>query len=247
VKSEPQQYAILGSTPPTIGIGGKFNLVVRVDSAHWQRVGHTGVELRIESNPTVARFDEAEWTRRSGAVTSGWKPFGAPVYERSGVVKLQFRPVNGDSLWLDSVAFLAIPFQGYLGNNRRDTFKITMAVAEQLCAPASMAAVPYQVDSICGLSNRLLQFTGQGYTLKQSVPNPSGTQAIIEFTLGMEAPTVLELFSADGKSVSRVIDAQLPAGSYSVPVDVRQLSSGLYYYRLTSGPYGAVRSMTVVK
>jgi len=247
ISSEPQQYAIFASTPPSIGIGGRFNLIVRVDSAHWHRTGHKGVELRIESNPTVARFDEAEWNKRSGGVTSGWKPSGAPVYERAGIVKLQFRPAGGDSLWLDSVAFLAIPFQGYLGNNKRDTFKVTMTVAEVICAPPSMASVPYQVDSICGLSNRLLVFSGQGYVLKQSVPNPSGTQAVIEFTLGMEAPTTLELFSADGRSVERVIDAQLPAGSYSVPVDVRRFPSGLYYYRLTSGPFGAVRSMTVVK
>ena len=31
------------------------------------------------------------------------------------------------------------------------------------------------------------------------------------------------------------------------PVDVRSIPSGLYYYRLTSGPYGAVRMMTVAK
>jgi hypothetical protein len=247
VTSEPQQYSITASTPQSVGIGGKFNLIVRVDGVHWPKVGHSGVELRIESNPTVARFDEAEWSRRSSAVTSGWKPSGTPQYEKPGIVKLTFLPVGGDSLWLDSVAFLAIPFQGYLGNKSVDTFKVTMTVAEVVCAPPSLASVPYRVDSICGLSSRLLLFTGQGYVLKQSVPNPSGTEAIIDFTLGMEAPTKLELFGADGRSVKTMIDATLPAGSYSVPVDVRLLPSGLYYYRLTSGPFGAVRSMTVVK
>lgn len=247
ITSEPQQYSILAATPPSVGIGGRFNLVVRVDSAHWLHVGHTGVELRVESNPTVSRFDEVEWNNRALSVVSGWKPFGAPIYESPGVIRLQFRPVGADSLWLDSVAFLAIPFQGYLGNSSVDTFDVTMTVAEHLCAPPSIASIPYQVDSICGLSNRLLQFTGDGYVLKQSVPNPSGTQAIIDFTIGMEAPTKLELLSVDGRVVDRVVEAVLPPGDYSVMIDVRHIPSGLYYYRLTSGPFGAVRSMTVVK
>lgn len=246
ITSEPQEYAIEASTPPSVSIGGEFNLVVEVDNAHWPGIGEPSVKLRIENNPTVARFDAVEWAARANTVTTGWKPYGTPVVE-PGVVILEFRPAGGDSLPLDGVTFLSIPYRGFLGNSALDTFRVAMIPADPQCAPLALSSIPYRVDSICNLSGRLLQFTGGPYALKQSVPNPSGATAMIEFTLGMEAPTTLELFSSDGRLIRMLVDASLPAGNHTVQVDVQELSSGLYYYRLTSGPYGAVRSMTVAK
>jgi hypothetical protein len=63
----------------------------------------------------------------------------------------------------------------------------------------------------------------------------------------MEAATTLEVFSNDGKLVETLINQQLPAGDYTIPLNVREFPSGLYYYRLTSGPFSSIRHMLVTK
>lgn len=245
--SEPQEYMILAATPSKVNLGNGFDLEVDVVQAHWRNLGQQGVELRVVNNPTMARFDLDEWKRRTAGLTAGWVPTGDPIIDTPGIVVIRFGPVGAASLPLDDMKFPALPYQGFLGNSQIDTFKVSMTPAETLCSPPAFASVAYVSDSLCGLSNRLIQLTGSDYALKQSRPNPSGTTTIIEFTLGLESETRLELFTSDGQLLRTMIDGMMPAGTYSFPVDVRTIPSGLYYYRLTSGPYGAVRSMTVAK
>ncbi len=247
LESRDQYYSILANTPRSVGIGGRFDVVVHVDSSFWRNVPRREVVVAIDNNPTVARFDITRWNERAAQVASGWAPVGAPVFDMAGRVRIRFRPLNIDALPLDSVFFLAFPYEGFLGNSTSDTFRVTLIPVESECGPPAMALVPYSIDSICGLSDRLIQITGTAYALKQSRPNPSSTVANIEFTLGMEAQTTLQVFAADGRLVRTLVDQVLPAGVHTVPLEVRTLSSGIYYYRLTSGPFGAVRSLMVAK
>ncbi len=247
IRSEAQQFTIAAVTPQSVAIGGKFDLVVNVAAVHWPGIGVSGVKVKIQNNPTVARFDVPAWNTRAAGAVNGWIPDGAPVVEKSGVVTISFRPASGGVLPLDNVSFIPFPYDGFLGNNSRDSFSVTLIPANPPCSPQAATLAPYQVDSICGLSSRLIQVTGGAYQLKQSAPNPSGTTATIEFTLGMEAQTTLELVDVNGASVGRLVDGVLPAGRHTVDVDVRKLPSGLYYYRLNSGPYNAVRTMTIAK
>jgi hypothetical protein len=250
--SRPQQYAILASAPEKVALGKEFNLGVKVDGVVWRQLPRTGATLRVEYNPTVARFDVDRWKAMTDTCKADWRPVGEPKIERPGVVLVRFEPGTGDPrvakpLPLDSVEFIALPFRSFLGNNDRDTLRVTMTSEDSLCAPPCTAMAPYVLDSLCGITTRIFEFTGAPYALKQNTPNPSGDATTIEFTLGMDAPTVLELFATDGRLVKRLAEGPMAAGTYSIDVNTRELPSGLYYYRLTSGPYGAVRQMVVTK
>ena len=84
-----------------------------------------------------------------------------------------------------------------------------------------------------------------GLKLWQSVPNPSRDRAEIRYSLAKAMDVRLELYDGAGRLV-KVLDAGMrQAGEQSVVVDVHELASGLYHYRLTS-PSGTVsRTMTV--
>jgi hypothetical protein len=247
LKGEAQKFFISGMTPPSFSIGQSFDLLISVDSAHWTGTPHAGVSLRVEFNSTIANFSPTAWQERIDTSEIGWVPSGRPVFEKPGVLLLNFVPRSGSVASLDNLTFPALPFWGYLGNSGLDTFRITMSVAEQSCAPPALATAPYQVDSLCGLNYRLIEIMGPPYNLKQNTPNPVRTRTSISFTLGMEAATTLEVFSNDGKLVETLINQQLPAGDYTIPLNVREFPSGLYYYRLTSGPFSSIRHMLVTK
>lgn len=243
--SFPQSYGIELSTPAVVSVGGEFDLLVRVDSIHWSGVPEQGVTLRIMHNPTIVRFNPVAWQNRTATDTSVWRPVGNPMFVAPGVVELRFEPTHAASL--DSVTFLAIPFRGYLGDARLDTFHVTMQPTDVVCALPTEASIPYSMDGLCGFSGRLFEVTGDPYSLKQNSPNPANGRTEIVFDLGMDAPTTLEIIGLDGIRVATLIDEHLPAGHYAVPVEVGEIPAGVYYYRLTSGPFSGVRRMVIVR
>jgi len=247
LSSAPQVYGIAASVPASVGVGSGFDVNVRVEDVFWRTMPEGEVELRIEHNPRLAQFDMETWNARTTSAVGLWVPDAVPVVERPGVVVLRFRPWGADSALLDGVSFVALPFSSFLGNTRLDTFHVTMSIPGRGCVLAGATSAPYMLDSICALDDRLFELTGDGYVLKQNRPNPTGTATEIEFMLGMEASTTLELFTADGRLVRMLVQETLPAGQYDVPVDLTELPSGLYFYRLTSGPFSAVRQMMVAR
>jgi hypothetical protein len=50
-----------------------------------------------------------------------------------------------------------------------------------------------------------------------------------------------------GQQVITLVNQRLPAGTYSVPFDSRNLSTGTYYYTLVSADYAETRRMVIIK
>ena len=246
IEGELQEHGILATTPPSVAIGGDFDLLVRVDKVHLAKLPEKRVTLEIAFNPTVARFDPERWSAYGDTSQGAWKSDGEPLVSGGNLI-LTLKPADAEAAMLDSVIFIPIPFRGFLGDDRIDTFQVKMTVGEGSCSPPSLASVRYEVDSICGLHQRLFELTGPPYDLAQNKPNPVHLKTQIDFTLGMDAETTLEVYTADGKLVATPISGALPAGEYSVPLDASDLPSGLYYYRLRSGPFSATRQMRVTK
>ena len=78
-------------------------------------------------------------------------------------------------------------------------------------------------------------------------PNPIADAASIHYTLSTPADVRLELYSALGVRLMTLIEERQGAGNYVVPVDVRHLPSGQYYYRLRVGVEQTIRSLQVVR
>jgi len=246
----PQSYGVLLSTPTSVGVGSGFDLIVAVDSVRWKNEVEGEVLLRVEYNPTVVRFNLARWAQRVDSIDRApgavWRPVGAPTFDGLGAIVLRFAPLPPSAL--DSgTMFAPLPFDGFIGNSLRDTFRVRLVPERSECALAGVDSIPYSVDSICMLSLRLIDFTGPSYALRQNNPNPASGKTSIEFVVGMEGVTRLELFDATGTLIRRLVDAPLPAGRYAVEVDLKNLPSGVYYYRLESGPYGAIRRLMVAQ
>jgi hypothetical protein len=50
-----------------------------------------------------------------------------------------------------------------------------------------------------------------------------------------------------GREVQTLVCARQEAGRYTINFDARQLSSGIYFYRLQSGKFSETKKMTVLK
>lgn len=66
-------------------------------------------------------------------------------------------------------------------------------------------------------------------------PNPAQDNTMVEFSLDNEDNVTLEVMDLTGKIVQSVYTGSLAAGTHRYPVNVAELSSGIYLVRLMSG------------
>lgn len=86
-----------------------------------------------------------------------------------------------------------------------------------------------------------------GFTLSQNYPNPFNPSTKIAFKIVGSGNTTLKVYDILGKEVATLVNENLPAGSYDVSFDAKNLSSGTYIYRLQSGNSVSTRKMILMK
>jgi archaellum component FlaF (FlaF/FlaG flagellin family) len=74
------------------------------------------------------------------------------------------------------------------------------------------------------------------YKLFQNYPNPFNPSTTIKYQIPTDSRIILELYSLSGKKITRLVDEELKAGSYSYTLDANKynLTSGVYFYRFTA-------------
>ncbi len=85
------------------------------------------------------------------------------------------------------------------------------------------------------------------FELQQNYPNPFNPSTTIKFSIPNSARTTVKVFDLLGNEVATVLDRTLEAGSHSVTMDGGHLTSGIYFYRLQSGQFSAVKKLTLLK
>ena len=85
------------------------------------------------------------------------------------------------------------------------------------------------------------------YNLSQNYPNPFNPETSIEFDLPQSASTTLLIYDLTGRVVESLVNRQLSRGRYKVTIDGNRLSSGVYFYRLTSGDYFNTKKFVLIK
>ena len=85
------------------------------------------------------------------------------------------------------------------------------------------------------------------YELAQNYPNPFNPVTTIRFELKNAGMTKLEVFDITGRHVRTLLNGTVEAGAYDLRFDASALSSGVYFYRLTSGDFTDIKKMSLVK
>lgn len=87
------------------------------------------------------------------------------------------------------------------------------------------------------------------YSLSQNYPNPFNPETKINFSIKENQFTTLKVYDALGNEVANLINNNLARGQYSVEFNAARfnLSSGVFYYKLTSGDFTEVKKMMLIK
>jgi hypothetical protein len=84
-------------------------------------------------------------------------------------------------------------------------------------------------------------------SLSQNCPNPFNPSTVISFQLSAVSFVTLKVYDVLGKEVARLVNGELPAGSYQATFNASHLSSGLYLCQLKAGTFHQTRKMVLMK
>ena len=97
-----------------------------------------------------------------------------------------------------------------------------------------------------GIINYNSEIPGE-FSLSQNYPNPFNPNTIINFQLSRFNFVSIKVYHVLGNEVSTLVNEKLNAGSYSISFNGSNLSSGIYFYKLTAGDFSITRKMTLLK
>lgn len=146
--------------------------------------------------------------------------------------------------------FATITFKVVLPNQDKETSEIScsMTTTSTTCVEFVRATAYVAIKPICALDIRKISSSGINYSLSEIQPNPiSSSNVNIDFSVGLNGPTSIDLFDYTGVKVISLVDTFLEKGSYSIDVPVGSLESGIYFYRMNSGPFTETHKMILVK
>jgi flagellar hook assembly protein FlgD len=90
------------------------------------------------------------------------------------------------------------------------------------------------------------------FALGQNYPNPFNPTTAIEFALPHKSNVKLTVYNLLGQEIVTLVNGELPAGNHTVlwnahDTSGREVSSGIYFYRLTAGNFVATKKMICLR
>ncbi|NOQ70520.1 MAG: T9SS type A sorting domain-containing protein [Crocinitomix sp.] len=146
---------------------------------------------------------------------------------------------------------------GHYGGADEVEFRMAQAVEEEtvlgytsgasepflLLEPSAIMVRPH-MRNYAGLSDNTQGFN---FTIDQNVPNPFGTQSVINYELNEAAAVSVEFIDVTGKIVKTVNKGLQSAGTYTIELDANDFAEGVYFYSFNIGNQKVAKRMVITK
>ena len=155
-----------------------------------------------------------------------------------------------------------IPFAGETGDGYRETFFIDNGSAyDGMYAHCrglfgtdddiGRGGVSYLgQDSIKGVISPVVVVADEApsaFAVEQNSPNPANPTTSISFTLPDAGNVTVEIFNMAGQKVDTLVNDFMDSGRHSVVWNGSNVSTGIYFYSVTSGEFTKTMKMTLLK
>ncbi|MCU0343309.1 MAG: YCF48-related protein [Ignavibacterium sp.] len=115
-----------------------------------------------------------------------------------------------------------------------------------------------QTGWLTGDYGRIAKYTGttsvemgevlpNDFSLSQNYPNPFNPSTSIQYAIASRQFVTLKVYDVLGNEVTTLVNEEKPAGSYQVEFNASYLTSGIYFYKLTTGSFSETKKMMLLK
>jgi len=95
--------------------------------------------------------------------------------------------------------------------------------------------------------NQISSTVPQSYMLHQNYPNPFNPKTKIKMEIAKLGNVEFIVYDLLGREVERLVNEKLKPGTYEVTFDGSNYASGVYFYKLTTNDFSAVKKMLLIK
>lgn len=85
------------------------------------------------------------------------------------------------------------------------------------------------------------------YNLEQNYPNPFNSLTTISYDLPYPSKVSLKVYNVLGQEIATIFEGVQPAGNYKTTFDGKNLSSGIYFYRLIANDFVSTKKFILLK
>jgi hypothetical protein len=85
------------------------------------------------------------------------------------------------------------------------------------------------------------------YNLAQNFPNPFNPSTLITYSIPTSSNVIINVYNILGELIKTLVNEYQEAGSYKVNFDAGGLSNGIYFYKIQSGNFAAIKKMLLLK
>lgn len=104
---------------------------------------------------------------------------------------------------------------------------------------SGLFSLPVENEGITGIPSR--------FSLEQNYPNPFNPTTKINYQLANNGFVSIKIYNIIGKEIAQLVNGVQQAGYYAVNFNAAGLSSGTYFYKLTTDKFSEVKKMVLVK
>ena len=254
--SEPDGWVTSNAAPAYTNVTKSMTAHTGSSAIRGDVVGYSILAIApiIQSGPGGHGFAYAQ---RPASVT-GWYQFSATGGDRFGINVELFK--GGESGTLVALAASADPTLH--GSYTQFTAPFTYFTSDvpDLCIMQFSVALPNGASSTHVGSYFLLDDLAFGgatgvtaspaqpgtFRLEQNYPNPFNPGTVISYTLPAAGHVLLRVYNLLGQLVATPVNSWQTAGEHILPFDARNLTSGVYLYRLSIDGASLTRTMTLM-
>ena len=85
------------------------------------------------------------------------------------------------------------------------------------------------------------------FELNQNYPNPFNPNTQIKFQVAKSSQVTLKVYDVIGREVAVLVNEVKEPGTYEVSFNAKDLSSGIYFYKMVAGNFSSVKKMNLMK
>jgi photosystem II stability/assembly factor-like uncharacterized protein len=101
-------------------------------------------------------------------------------------------------------------------------------------------------QTLVGISNSSSNSINK-YALSQNYPNPFNPVTKIKYDLPIDGNVIIKIFDISGRLINTLVNEYKVAGRFETDFHGKNLSSGVYYYKIESGEFSQVKKMILIK
>lgn len=200
--------------------GSSGTLVARMDES----IATDTLLVHLRWNLRMLLVDELRPSSALGA--RGWT--SREVQRRADALDVELTRSGVDVI---GGALFEVIARAFIGDSLAGEIAMGVTVPPTACAFVTSGDGQVLVDSICGMSFRLIELAGESLRLERPRPSPAISTLRLEYAVPFEGHVELVLYDASGR-VHDLARGLVGAGLHVVDLDVSAIPAGIYHVRL---------------